>query len=106
MYVLQDGGTGIIQKVDLFSNTITAGDVGVRIQRTGGTSVLRQVTIGGAVTRTNRISGNSTYEVQLQGSSPPPSWLVRKSQTPDFPAAYFPAPVVVPFPPASPVSVA
>lgn len=69
VYILQDGGVNIVQKVDLFSNTITTGTVGVRIQRTGGSASLRQVTIGGTAANSNRISGNTTYEVQLQGYS-------------------------------------
>jgi adhesin/invasin len=69
VYILQDGGTNIIQKVDLFTNTITGGTAGVRIQRTGGSSSLREITIGNSVANSNRISSNTDWAVRLQGYS-------------------------------------
>lgn len=67
--ILQDSGTGIIQKVNLYRNEITGGGTGVRVRRTGGTSSLRQVTIGGSLANSNRIYNNSGYELRLTGYS-------------------------------------
>jgi len=69
VYILQDGGAGILQIVDLFTNTITTSTVGVHIQRTGGTASQRQVTIGGTADKANIISGNG-IGVELQGYAP------------------------------------
>jgi len=65
--ILQDSGTGIIQKVNLYRNEITGGGTGVRVRRTGGSAALRQVTIGGSLANSNRIYNNSGYEVRLTG---------------------------------------
>ncbi|MBC7261580.1 MAG: right-handed parallel beta-helix repeat-containing protein, partial [Chloroflexi bacterium] len=67
--ILQDSGTGIIQKVNLYRNEITGGGTGVRVRRTGGTSSLRQVIIGGSLANSNRIYSNSGYELRLTGYS-------------------------------------
>jgi uncharacterized repeat protein (TIGR01451 family) len=70
VFVLQDAGTSIVQQVNLSRNVISGGGTGVHVQRTGGTFSLRQILIGGSVAASNRIYGNSGYEVRLQGYSP------------------------------------
>jgi len=59
-----------IQKVTLVKNTIANGSDGVRAEWTGGLCVNRQIIIGGSCASTNRISGNSSYAVNLPLFSP------------------------------------
>ena len=54
-----------IQKVNLVSNTITRGATGVRVEWAAGTPLQRQVIIGGSVANSNRIYGNSGYELHV-----------------------------------------
>jgi uncharacterized repeat protein (TIGR01451 family) len=73
VYVLQDAGAGITQKVNLYGNTITAGTRGVFVHRTGGTFTTREIVIGGSVDNANSIYDNGTSggqdELWLQGYS-------------------------------------
>nr|MBC7244630.1 DUF11 domain-containing protein [Chloroflexota bacterium] len=68
--ILQDSGTNIIQKVNLYRNEITGNSTGIRVRRTGGSASLRQITIGGSLANSNRIYNNTGYEVRLTGYSP------------------------------------
>ena len=63
--ILQDGGTDIVQKVNLVNNTIRNGHTGIRVRRTAGTYSDRQIVIGGDLASTNSIYGNSNLELRL-----------------------------------------
>jgi uncharacterized repeat protein (TIGR01451 family) len=73
--MLQSAAANVI-KVSLYRNAISGGTRGVRVRRTGGSFNIRQILIGGSVANSNRIFGNSDYELELVGN------------TPDFTATY------------------
>jgi uncharacterized repeat protein (TIGR01451 family) len=68
--ILQDAATNVI-KVNLYRNVISGGTRGVRVRRTGGSVNIREILIGGSVANSNRIFGNSDYELELAGGNTP-----------------------------------
>lgn len=68
--ILHDAPANVI-KVNMYRNVITGGTRGVRVRRTpAGTINIREILIGGSIANSNRIFGNSDYELELVGNTP------------------------------------